>query len=273
MSETVPSTHATVEPFGPADWRARRKPGWVELSRPDRVLIVRLTVYAVIFLSALASVFDDLFALIGVVSALAVPIFMTARMRALGTRSVLRSAHQVRTVATERREAHYRETAVSHGHLTIDGERFDPADVELLRVHRIHRTGEHVHRTHHVWLRTPDRLFELGAFAITSEAEALARFFQGQLPELRVGDESSKADTLRLPPAMVALTVGMVLSSWALTLGAPFLGTPTEGPGLGVMVFAVGVAALAVEELHERLMGRAGDPMARGLRRRFRLGR
>lgn len=273
MSETSPSTHAAPKAFGPADWQAERSDAQVELSRPDRTLIARLTIYAVLFLSAVATVFDGPFVVVGVLAALSVPVLMFARMRELSVRSVLRSAHRIVAVAPERQEAHYREAAVSSGYLAIDGERFDPIDVELLRVHRIHRTGEHMHRTHHVWLRTPDRIFELGAFPIASEADELIAFVKAQLPELRVGGESSKADTLPLAPQAVALTVVTALVTWAATFGAPFLSWGASPSIHAALLFAIGTGVVVIELVHERLMAAAGDSMARSLRRRYRLGR
>lgn len=273
MSETTQSTRAAPEPFGPADWQAKRRDGLVELSRPDRHLIGRLTVYAVLFLSAVATTFDGPFVVIGVIAALLVPVLMFARMRELSVRAVLRSAHRIVSVAPARQEAHYREAAVSAGHVAIDGERFDPAEVELLRVHRIHRTGEHMHRTHHVWLRTPDRLYELGAFPMVAEADELVRFVRAHLPDLKVGSESSKADTLPLAPGAVGLTVAAALLTWGATFAAPFLVRGVSPAIHAATLFAIGIGVLILETIHRWLMESAGDSMARSLRRRFRVRR
>ncbi len=273
MSETSPSPRTASMAFGPADWQAKRSGGQLVLSRPDRHLIARLTIYAVLFLSAVATTFDGPFVVVGVVAALCVPVLMFARMRELSVRAVLRSAHRIVAVAPERQEAHYREAAVSSGHFAIDGERFDPDDVELVRVHRIHRTGEHMHRTHHVWLRTPDRIYELGAFPIANEADELVRFVRTHLPELKVGDESSKADTLPLAPRAIGLTVATALLTWAATFGAPFLTWGVSPAIHAAMLFAIGVGVLVIEATHRRLMETAGESMARSLRRRHRLGR
>lgn len=274
MREIGPSS-TDAPAFGPADWQARQEAGGVTLTRPDRVQIARLTLYAVIFLSALATAFDRPFVVVGVVAAMGVPLLMFARLGHLSVRRVLSHAHRVVLVRPARAEAHYREAAIESGYLSIDGERFDPSEAELMQVHRIHRTGEHMNRTHHVWLRTPDRLFELGSFPLPAKAQALAAFFRAHLPGLAGAGTSSKADSLPNDARAVALTVVAALVAWGAIFAAPFL-TWSWGvsPALhAVVLFAIGLGTLFVELTHGWLLERVGDPLCRSLRRRYRLGR
>ena len=272
MSETAP-TSTDAPAFGPAGWQARRSAGRLELSRPDRTLIARLTLYAVLFLSAVATTFDGPFIVIGVIAAMGVPLVMFSRMRELSVGAVLRNAHRIVVSSPERVEAHYREAAVSGGHFEIDGERFEPAEVELLRVHRIHRTGEHMHRTHHVWLRTPDRIFELGSFPLPAEADELSHFLRAHLPELGSAGESSKADTLPHDAKAVAVTVVAALVAWGTTFAAPFLSWGVSPAIHAAMLFVIGVGVLAIEMVHGWFVAQVSDSLVRSLRRRYRLGR
>ncbi|MBO6935093.1 MAG: hypothetical protein JJ863_08955 [Deltaproteobacteria bacterium] len=271
MSETSPTASAPA--FGPADWQAVRSAGQLELSRPNRTLIARLTLYAVLFLSAVATTFDRPFIVIGVIAAMGVPLVMFSRMRELSVCAVLKSAHRIVVTAPERVEASYREAAVSAGHFEIDGQRFDPAEVELIRVHRIHRTGEHMHRTHHVWLRTPDKIFELGAFPLPAEADELTHFLRANLPELSGASESSKADTLPHDAKAVAVTVVGALVAWGATFAAPFLSWGVSPAIHAAMLFAIGVGVWAIEAVHGWMVAEVSDSLVRSLRRRYRLGR
>jgi len=273
VNETAPTASAPA--FGPADWQAHPKADGVKLWRPNRILIGRLTLYAVLFLSAVATVFDQPFVVIGVVAAMGLPLLMFVQVRDLSVRKVLAPAHHIRLVHPAQAAAHYREAAVKAGYLSIDGERFDPAEAELMQVHRIHRTGEHMHRTHHVWLRTADRLFELGCFPLPAEATELADFFRGQLPSLGGAGSSSKADTLPNDARAVGLTVATALVAWGAIFAAPFL-TWSWGisPALhATVLFGIGVGMFAIEAAHRWLLAKAGDPLCRSLRRRYRLGR
>jgi len=271
VSQTSPTS--SVPAFGPADWQARRNAGVLELSRPDRTLVARLTLYAVLFLSAVATVFDGPFVIVGVVAAMGVPLILFARMQGLSVAPVLTQAHRIVVSSPERVEAHYREAAVSGGGFAIDGERFDPEEVELLRVHRIHRTGEHMHRTHHVWLRTPDRIFELGAFPLPAEADELTHFLRAHLPELSGAGESSKADTLPHDAKAVAVTVVAALVAWGTTFAAPFLSWGVSPAIHAAVLFAIGVGMLVIEAVHGWLVVQVSDSLVRSLRRRYRLGR